>query len=295
MKRLVFIIIIISLGYGQISSTKHGIGLNIGDRGAGIFYHRSFKSYENIKLGTTIRWLDIRPPEEIPIWNYNRQRYDIKNTVSLAMFPLFGTINYYPFEGKIANNFSPYISTKLGPVLVLDADEDKPLDETDRTLLAQFGLFNDVDMVHQSSDKNGYVYDLVGSYKPAKSQWPTFQGNVHRNGKFGFEVPTAVDGESTDIPVKEAALLQNYPNPFNPVTRIVYLVPEGALRSVTLVIYDVTGARVRTLVNGQKAAGRYEEIWDARDDAGHRVGSGVYFYRFEFEGFASTKKLVLLK
>ena len=123
MKRLVFIIIIISLGYGQISSTKHGIGLNIGDRGAGIFYHRSFKSYENIKLGTTIRWLDIRPPEEIPSYNYYTGQYENKNTVSLAIFPLFGTINYYPFEGKIANNFSPYISTKIGPVLVIDADE----------------------------------------------------------------------------------------------------------------------------------------------------------------------------
>ncbi len=40
----------------------------------------------------------------------------------MAIFPLFGTINFYPFEGKIANNFSPYISAKFGPVLVLDAD-----------------------------------------------------------------------------------------------------------------------------------------------------------------------------
>ena len=122
MKRLVFIIIVISLGYGQINSTKHGVGLNIGDRGAGIFYHRHIKSYENIKLGVTIRWLDIRPPEEIPSYNYYTGRYENINTVSLAIFPLFGTINYYPFEGKIANNFSPYISIKLGPVLVLDAE-----------------------------------------------------------------------------------------------------------------------------------------------------------------------------
>ena len=124
MKRLVFIIIVISLGYGQIRSAKHGVGLNVGDRGAGIFYHRNIKSYENFKLGATIRWLDIRPSEEIPSYNYYTGRYENINTVSLAMFPMFGTINFYPFEGKIANNFSPYISTKLGPVLVLDADAD---------------------------------------------------------------------------------------------------------------------------------------------------------------------------
>lgn len=122
MKRILLIITFFSLGYGQISSTKHGVGLNIGDRGAGIFYYRHIKSYENVKIGTTVRWLDIRPPEEIPSYNYYTGRYENTNTVSLAIFPLFGTINYYPFEGKIANNFSPYVSAKLGPVLVLDAD-----------------------------------------------------------------------------------------------------------------------------------------------------------------------------
>ena len=123
MKKLIFIFIVISLAYGQISSAKHGVGLNIGDRGAGIFYHRNIKNYENIKLGTTIRWLDIRPPEEIPTYNYFTGRYENTNTVSLAIFPLFGTTSYYPFEGKIANNFSPYLSAKLGPVLILNADE----------------------------------------------------------------------------------------------------------------------------------------------------------------------------
>jgi len=122
MKKLIFIIVLIALGFGQISSTKHGVGLNVGDRGAGIFYHRHIKSYDNIKLGATIRWLDVRPPEEIPSYNYYTGQYENKNTISLAIFPLFGVLNYYPFEGKIANNFSPYISTKLGPVLVLNAD-----------------------------------------------------------------------------------------------------------------------------------------------------------------------------
>ena len=122
MKRLLFIIALISLGFGQISSAKHGGGLNVGDRGAGIFYHRNVKNFDNIKLGATIRWFDIRPPEEIPSYNYYTGQYENKNTISLAIFPLFGTVNFYPFEGKIANNFSPYIFTKLGPILVLDAD-----------------------------------------------------------------------------------------------------------------------------------------------------------------------------
>lgn len=123
-KRILLIITLISIGYGQINSTKHGAGLNVGDRGAGIFYHRHIKSYENIKLGATIRWFDIRPSKEIPYYDIFTRQAKITNILSLVVFPLFGTINYYPFEGKIANNFSPYISAKLGPVLVLDADEN---------------------------------------------------------------------------------------------------------------------------------------------------------------------------
>ncbi len=124
MKRLALIIILISLVSGQVNNTKHGAGLNIGDRGAGIFYHRTIKSFENIKIGATIRWLDIRPAEEISSYNPYTGRYENINTVSLAIFPLFGTINYYLFVGKIANSFLPYLSIKLGPVLILDADAD---------------------------------------------------------------------------------------------------------------------------------------------------------------------------
>ena len=122
MKKLLFILFI-SLGFSQINSAKQGFGLNVGDVGAGIFYHRHLKSFENVKLGASIRWADIRPAREIPIYNYYTNQYENRNTVSLAMFPLFGTFNYYPFEDKIANNFSPYLALKAGPVLVLDADE----------------------------------------------------------------------------------------------------------------------------------------------------------------------------
>jgi len=123
MKKLI-VLLIISVGFSQINSPKNGMGLNIGDRGAGIFYHRHFKSFSKAKIGATIRWTDIRPSKEIPRYNYYTGTYENKNTVSLAIFPLFGTFNYYPFEGQIANNFSPFISLKAGPILVLDADEE---------------------------------------------------------------------------------------------------------------------------------------------------------------------------
>ena len=97
------------------------------------------------------------------------------------------------------------------------------------------------------------------------------------------------------IPVSQAALEQNVPNPFNPTTRIVYLVPDGAPREVSLVVYDVRGARVRTLVAGAQPGGRHSVEWDGRNDAGERVGSGIYFYRLQQTGFTATRKMLLLK
>lgn len=122
MKKLI-LIIFISIGFSQINSTKFGVGLNIGDIGSGIFYHKHLKGYEKIKLGARISWTDVRPAREIPVYNYYTGQYENKNTVSLVFFPFFGIFNYYPFEGKIANNFSPFLSIKAGPILVMDGDE----------------------------------------------------------------------------------------------------------------------------------------------------------------------------
>jgi hypothetical protein len=97
------------------------------------------------------------------------------------------------------------------------------------------------------------------------------------------------------IPISRGELYQNYPNPFNPSTRIEFLVPEGGAQNVTLVIYDVSGARVRTLVNSPMNPGRYISEWDGRNDLGNPVGSGVYFYQIRQKGFSDTKKMLLLK
>ena len=83
-------------------------------------------------------------------------------------------------------------------------------------------------------------------------------------------------------------LYQNYPNPFNPTTTIVYDVPKRSM--VTLVMYDVLGRRVETLVNGEKQPGHYEVTFDA-----FRLPSGVYIYRLQAGNYGDTKKLLYLK
>jgi hypothetical protein len=86
----------------------------------------------------------------------------------------------------------------------------------------------------------------------------------------------------------------NVPNPFNPSTSIEYEVSESGF--VSLKIYNVAGQLVKTLMDGQQAAGQvHEATWNGLDDAGQPVSSGVYFYKLTSKGFVKTRKMVLLK
>ncbi|MDP1677551.1 MAG: right-handed parallel beta-helix repeat-containing protein [Bacteroidota bacterium] len=90
------------------------------------------------------------------------------------------------------------------------------------------------------------------------------------------------------------ALNQNYPNPFNPTTTISYQVPEDG-QHVNIVIYNITGQIVRTLVNGNYMAGEYSVQWDGVDENGYRVSSGLYFFRMVSNNFVSVKKMLMVK
>ena len=107
-----------------------------------------------------------------------------------------------------------------------------------------------------------------------------------------IDIPLGVNDLPETVPTR-FAVSRNYPNPFNPTTTIDYQLPE--LSDVRLVVYNVLGQKVRTLVNRQQPAGRYHAMWDARNEAGNPVGSGIYIYRFEAGSFSQVEKMILLK
>ena len=109
---------------------------------------------------------------------------------------------------------------------------------------------------------------------------------------------TDVNGASASLALQTLpatfALADNFPNPFNPATTIQYALPQAA--DVELTVYNVLGQPVRTLVAEHQSAGRYAVEWDATNDSGHSLSSGMYFYRLQAgEEFREVKKMLLLK
>jgi hypothetical protein len=95
-----------------------------------------------------------------------------------------------------------------------------------------------------------------------------------------------------DLP-KSFALLGNYPNPFNPETTIRFQIAEKG--RVKLVIYNLLGQQVRTLIDTELKPGFQEIRWDGRDNTGLHTASGAYIYRLSQDGQVKAKKMLLVR
>jgi hypothetical protein len=101
------------------------------------------------------------------------------------------------------------------------------------------------------------------------------------------------DVGSAEVIPSEYLLAQNYPNPFNPITQISFEVPTAA--NVNVEVYNILGQKIKTLVSEYKDAGQYTVSWNATNENGQPVPSGVYFYRLKTDNYSETKRMMLLK
>jgi hypothetical protein len=150
-----------------------------------------------------------------------------------------------------------------------------------------------------------YAYTTTGTnYRSRRGQSDTqypvnlTQSFNRANIQFDINLTTGIGNEFTSIP-EVFSLSQNYPNPFNPTTVITYNIPSNVKSqtlasqsgsNVKLVIYDLLGKEVTTLVNEKQSPGTYSVKFN-----GSNFASGVYFYRIEAGEFVDTKRMVLLK
>ncbi|NOX89629.1 MAG: T9SS type A sorting domain-containing protein [Calditrichaeota bacterium] len=157
--------------------------------------------------------------------------------------------------------------------------------------------FDERNLVFNKQVVDGKIYMFyTGDSKPGINVW-YWPGE--KAGVYVYEMPTSVFDFSTAIDngnnpvVTKFDLAQNYPNPFNPTTTIEYSLPKTS--HVTLTVYNMLGQKVKTLLNGVMEKGSHQVVWNATNEAGAKVSSGIYFYRLEGDFGVKVKKMVLVK
>ncbi len=116
-------------------------------------------------------------------------------------------------------------------------------------------------------------------YPDKKAEWEQMQTSVKFKGD---------EAQPTDF-----VLAQNYPNPFNPTTTINFTLKKDG--RIKLVVYNMLGQKVKTLLDKKMVAGIYNTTWNGQDDRGNQMASGVYYYSLESNNFKTTRKMVLMK
>jgi len=123
-----------------------------------------------------------------------------------------------------------------------------------------------------------YSVDYQGNSLPESGAWDV--------GAFQFP-------ESSPDIIKNFVLRQNYPNPFNTSTVINFIIPKTD--NVTMVVYNLMGQKIRTLLKNKLGAGNHFVRWNGKDNKGNMVSSGIYFYRLEWGNCIETKKMILMR
>jgi hypothetical protein len=132
-------------------------------------------------------------------------------------------------------------------------------------------------------DRSGSV--ILGLSDGTSEITPGFKG-----GFLGIGV--GVDDDNISRPL-QFSLSQNYPNPFNPETNIEFSLPSE--QNVNLMVFNLLGQQVRTLVNSSLGVGTHTVIWDGKNDDGINVPSGIYFYKMFTPEFSQTNKMVMVR
>jgi hypothetical protein len=140
------------------------------------------------------------------------------------------------------------------------------------------------------SSSSGAVGRKPSAASPvAEVVWLVLNEGQARPGRL---VEDGATGDKQNLP-KQFSLSQPKPNPFGAGTSISYDLPIATV--VKLAVFDAAGRKVRTLVNGKLAAGRYAVTWNGRDNAGKRIANGVYFVRMETDRFSFERKATLVR
>jgi hypothetical protein len=144
-------------------------------------------------------------------------------------------------------------------------------------------------------DQNLYVWDYDFPFNPnGLPAWPQFHHDAMRTGFAGGPTLVGAPDPGSMLPAR-LALNPPSPNPTRGSTRFAWAIPAArAGDAYELSIYDLSGRHVRQIAAGKAVPGQFNATWDRRNDAGGRVGGGIYFARFRVGGEAISRKLIVM-
>ena len=187
------------------------------------------------------------------------------------------------YEFVDVRNDKPFDGEEITPVFMKRVEDGKI------TVAGVTNEFTDENSINGEAPLVTFVFKWIGDDAPSM-----IIDNIQViDTDYNMNVLKPVDADAVPLP-DEFELMNNYPNPFNPVTTMKFALPKS--ENVTIVIYNVLGQKVKTLVSDQKfRAGIRTFQWNGTNDRGMRVGSGTYIYRIKMGNFVASKKMTLIK
>ncbi|MBN1302382.1 MAG: T9SS type A sorting domain-containing protein [Melioribacteraceae bacterium] len=194
------------------------------------------------------------------------------------------------FDGSVVDTVkveTPFTSYIFADNVDLDGDGTLEIVLSEQSVYdsVSINIYNWVDTIGVGQ----WELDLENSFKVFNDYRQTVRVLEYTGPLTGFSEQTY-----SIITPEDYKLEQNYPNPFNPSTTIKFSLPVD--KKISMVVYDMLGREVKTLINNQTyRKGGYEIAWDGTNNFGSRVSSGNYVVRLQYGSFAKSIKMTLLK
>ena len=232
--------------------------------------------------GSSVYWR-VRSYNGVSPSSWSASEYFVVYNSSAPLMPITGS----PAGGVIINTNSPTISWILpaqNNSLTYQLEiSDNPAMENSLQLTDLNNSFVNVNNLNNNSN----YYWRVRS----KSEGGTYSS--YSNIASFSTIDNVTNVEDISIVPDNYYMSQNYPNPFNPTTNIKFGLPNAG--NVKIVIYNMLGQEIKTLINQTLNAGTYNLMWNGENEFGIKVTSGAYLYRISTNNFTDTKKLLLIK
>lgn len=246
---------------------------------------------KNQTLSSSIEYIngdpDLRDPD-----NKEEARNYMLGYNRIGLLPDPCTFPYGEVKGGVdCSQVNPYFWYSGDPVANYGWINTYPWDQRQMQNIGPFTLVAGEEYEIIVAYNVGQSTDALSSITEVKTI-AGISGVLHNSNFDTTSVVSVEDIYGSNIP-QEYFLSQNYPNPFNPITTIEFSIPEEG--SVSLVIYDVLGNEVATLVNENLQAGSYKTEFDSHSGEVRNLVSGVYFYTLKTENFNQTRKMILMK